>query len=457
MKFEHERKQLAWSLTLSLLILLATTINGFAQTTPTFVDNAADSVTSTWAQFRGPRGSGVTLEEYELPTKFGPTQNVLWKCSIPSGVSSPSLWKDRIFLSGFDENTETLYSICISRKTGKVLWQRPVPALEIEDVYPISSPAACTPVCDDAAVFFYYGSYGIIAYDHSGNKLWSVPLDSPENTYGVSSSPILVDGLLFINHHGNDSALLCLNATNGKLKWSTDRSMHKYGWSTPVLWEQNDHREIIVLGGDFAPGQRLVAYDFETGDELWWIDELPPCGKSTPVIGNGLLFFAVPDIIVEEQHEINNPEKVRDFYAKNHKRLAAVRPGGSGRVNETHIVWEQRLGTPGVPSPLFVEDRLYTFRNGSLGFLRDAATGELLHRARIGNGGFYYSSPVAGDGKVYISSSSGVVSVIEMGDRLNVLSKNDLGEPVLATPAIGGGVLYIRANETLYAFAKSLR
>ncbi|MFK8115021.1 MAG: PQQ-binding-like beta-propeller repeat protein [Rubripirellula sp.] len=112
-----------------------------------------------------------------------------------------------------------------------------------------------------------------------------------------------------------------------------------------------------------------------------------------------------------------------------------------GRVNDTHIVWRETLGTPGVPSPLYVDRKLYTFKNSSLGFLRDASTGDLLSRSRIGRGSHYYSSPITGDGKVYIASSDGVVAGISTENELQVLARNDLGEQLMATSAIADGVL----------------
>ena len=246
---------------------------------------------------------------------------------------------------------------------------------------------------------------------------------------------------------------LALDKLNGHIRWKADRSMHRYGWSTPVLWEHERGREILVLGGDFKRNQRLVAYDLATGKENWWVDGLPPCGKSTPVVGGGLLYLAAPDLIANEDDE-QEPE-VQARYAKNAATVMAVSPGGIGQVNDSKIVWHQKRGTPGVPSPLYVGGRLYTFKNGSLGFVRNAATGQLLDSGRIGPGGFYYSSPIAGDGKVFVASSEGIVSVIGIGDQLKVLAQNGLGETIMATPAIAEDVLFVRANTTLYAFRDS--
>ena len=94
---------------------------------------------------------------------------------------------------------------------------------------------------------------------------------------------------------------------------------------------------------------------------------------------------------------------------------------------------------PGVPSPLYYNGRLYTFQNGGIVYCRVAKTGELLYSGRLGALGYYYSSPVAADNKVYIASEEGVVVVLEAGDQLNVLARNKLDGAILATPALSTG------------------
>ena len=217
-------------------------------------------------------------------------------------------------------------------------------------------------------------------------------------------------------------------------------------------WRHDGIDEIVVLGGDFGPNQRLMAYDLATGAERWWVAGLPPCGKSTPVIGGGLLFLAAPDIILEQSAEKRNPEKASQFYGKNGNRLMAVCPGSTGEVAEANIAWSDRRGVPGVPSSLYYEGRLYTFKDGGLVFCRVAATGELLYSERLGTLGYYYSSPVAANHRIYIASAEGVVSVIDAGEKLNVLATNKLDSAILATPALAAGNIYVRTKNDLYAF-----
>ena len=99
------------------------------------------------------------------------------------------------------------------------------------------------------------------------------------------------------------------------------------------------------------------------------------------------------------------------------RSVLAIRPGGLKDVSATHIAWQAKKGAPEVPSPLYYQERIYMVRNGGVLTCLDAKTGkEVFPRTRLAPGGIYYASPVAGDGKVYLISDSGVVSVLKAGD-----------------------------------------
>jgi outer membrane protein assembly factor BamB len=406
---------------------------------------AQRDVKARWPQFRGPGSSGVA--EGKPPVHFGPGRNVLWKTDVASGLSSPAVWDNRIFLTEFDRATRRLAALALDRRTGKILWRRPVDAPEIEKVHEIGNPAAPTPVTDGERVYVYFGSYGLVAYDLDGNLKWEIRLPNPQNPYGAVASPIIAGDLLVLNHQGKDAYLLAVDRRDGRTVWKTSRSLVQYGWSTPVLWRNGGAGEIVVLGGDFKPNQRLIAYNLADGAERWFVGDLPPCGKSTPVVGGGLLYFAAPDIIMEPASEIKNPARAAEFYDKNAARVTAVRPGGE-------IVWSERKGVPGVPSPLYYKDRLYTFLNGGIVYCRMARTGRLVYNGRLGEPGYYYSSPVAAGDRIYIASFDGAVVVLEAGDELKVLARNKLDEAILATPALAGGTIYVRTESRLYAFGE---
>jgi outer membrane protein assembly factor BamB len=405
-----------------------------------------------WPQFRGPNSSGIG--DGKPPVEFGPTRNVLWKTAVGSGLSSPIVAKGRVFLTEFDAATKQLATLCIDQRTGKMLWRQNVTPEKIEKVHEISSPAAPTPATDGERVYVYFGSYGLVSYDFDGKLLWERRLPLSQNIYGAVASPIVAGDLLVLNHQGKEAYLLGVNRRDGKTVWKTDRSQFQYGWSTPVYWRHDGLDEIVVLGGDFGPNQRLMVYNLADGAERWWVAGLPPCGKSTPVIGGGMVFFAAPDIIFDIEVEKKDPQRAAERYANNASRVMAIRPGGKGEVNQTHVAWSEQKGTPGVPSPLYYNGRLYTVQNGGIVFSRNAKTGEVVYSGRTGATGYYYSSPVAADNRIYVASEEGVVVVLDGGGELNVLARNDLDSPIMATPAIVDGKIYVRTADHLYAFGR---
>src|SRR2546422_3208522 len=93
-----------------------------------------------WPQFRGPNSSGVA-ENQKPPILFGPGTNQLWKVEVPSGLSSPCVWGDAIFLTSFaDGKLETL---CVDRRDGKIRWRKTAPAEKLEEFHSTEgSPAA---------------------------------------------------------------------------------------------------------------------------------------------------------------------------------------------------------------------------------------------------------------------------------------------------------------------------
>jgi len=396
----------------------------------------------------GGRSSGVRIP----PVRFGPGQNAIWETGVGSGISSPVVWEWRILLTEFDRTAKQLTTVCIDRRTGRIQWKRTVTAEEIEKVHQIGSPAAPTPAVDGERVYVYFGSYGLLCYSLEGKPLWERRLPLSGNPYGAVASPIVAGELLILNHQGKESYLLAVNRRDGRTVWKTDRSLLQYGWSTPVHWRHDGIDEIVVLGGDFKPNQRLMAYNLADGAERWWVGGLPPCGKSTPVTGGGMVFLAAPDIIMEPEAEKANPERAAQMYANNKSRVMAVRPGSKGEVSEANIAWSEHRGVPGVPSPLYYKGRLYTFLNGGIVFCRDAKTGKLLYSGRLDAPGEYYSSPVVAGDRIYIASAEGVVVVLDAGEELKILARNKLDSAILATPALVDGKIYIRTESRLYAF-----
>jgi len=464
-----------------------------------------------WPQFRGPGGLGIAKEGPALPVEFDQTNNMIWKSEVSKGNSSPCIWGDRIFITGqVDKKLET---ICLDRNSGKILWRQSVTPEKLERVHPINSPASPTPATDGKHVFVYFGSYGLLCYDFEGREIWKRTLPPPLSMYGTAASLILAgDNLIFCNDQKAGSYLESINPETGETVWKTLREKFAAAWSTPMLWSNNGVDELVVYGIWW-----MTAYDAKTGDERWSIPGLTDEPCITPVHGEGLVFttsynmknnpevIGLPefDELLEEydkdkdgeltREEVKDNQSILSRYDadgegdhplpgffnfldvdrsgkitvkewakmisflnsfKQENALLALRPS-SDPEKEPDIVWKHNYGVPECPSPLYYDGRVYMVKNGGIASCLVAATGELKYQDKLRVGGPYYASPVVGDGKIYVPSARGVITVFEPGDDLNVLARNDLKERMMATPAIVDGRIYVRTENNMYAFGLS--
>ncbi len=450
-----------------------------------------------WPQFRGTQAAGTAVGE-KTPIHFGPSQSVLWKTALAVGHSSPCIWEDRIFLTAF-EGPQKLETICLRCGDGKVLWRQVAPAQQIEMVGQSASadanPAASTPTTDGTNVCVYFGSFGLLCYDFEGKQKWQLPLAIPKTDFGTGTSPVLFRGRLLLNRDQNgDSFLMALDAGTGRQLWKTDRPLAIRGFSTPLVYHNGTVEEVIVSGN-----VQLAAYDLKDGALRWFARGLPSFDVCpSPVAGEGLIFAGgvsnegipaspqIPDFKAflnqfdsnkdgklqvqelpkvfkayamafdaDKNGEITNEEwdKVVKYFAKGDNAIVAVRPDGQGDLTQAGIVWRQRRGVPRVATPLYYEGRLYVIKDGGLLSCFRAKDGKpLFELERLDAEGEYLASPVAADGRIYLCSRTGVIVVVEAGDKLRILERNSLGEPIYATPAIAGGNLYVRTTARLYAF-----
>ena len=242
-----------------------------------------------WNQFRGHNGQG-TAEADRIPVHFGPDSNVLWKTAVPPGKSSPVIWNDRIFLTGHESaDKRKLIAMCIDRQRGKVLWRHVLRASTKPRLHPMNGPAAPTAAADEKHVYVYFGTYGLLCYDHKGGEVWHCKINMPNNHFGVATSPILYKDtvIMVLDENGGGSRLLAVNRNTGKTAWEQPRSLFRAGWSTPMIWRHDGADELIVLGY-----KRLTSYKPSTGQEIWWAGGFSEETVGTPVAGEGLLFVS---------------------------------------------------------------------------------------------------------------------------------------------------------------------
>jgi outer membrane protein assembly factor BamB len=470
---------------------------------------AALPIFGQWPQFRGPNGSGVA-EAHNLPVEFGPEKNVVWSVDLPPGHSSPVIARGRIFLTAMDGESLTrigrdkaadsgqgkLWTICLDQATGKTLWRSPVPRPRREQYQVTNSAASPSPVTDGQNVYVFFGDFGLLAFDWNGKEQWRLPLGPFNNMNGHGTSPILEgDLLLLLCDQDAGSFLIAVDKNTGRVRWRVERPEITRGYATPAIFHPKSGPAEVIVPGAYL----LVSYAVETGEKLWWVRGMSWHPKSLPVISGDMIFVHSWETGGEVEtptetptfeetlatYDANKdgklsreelPERMRnsfadldldqdgtvdrrewDFYrARRAARnsLLAVRHGGRGDLTATNVVWSMQKFLPNVPSPLYHEGVLYIVKDGGIMTSLDPANGKILKQARLsGAPGTYYSSPVAGDGKIYAISLEGKVSVIKAGAQWEVIGVNDLGDDCLATPAIVDDRIYIRTRNRLYCFS----
>jgi outer membrane protein assembly factor BamB len=381
-----------------------------------------------WPRFRGPSGQGDTSAT-ALPTVWDKAgRNVVWRTKVPGvGNSSPIIWNDRIFLTSSDEKGTERFVHCFDRATSKLRWTKQAPAHAPEPgVRDKNGYASATPVTDGQRVIAFLGSVGLVCYDFDGKLLWHYDAFTVKTTHGTGSSPVLYKNLVILAQDQNqaESIFLALDKATGKKVWQHQRS-RAMTWTTPVIVHVDDHDELIIAGAETVRG-----YEPLTGKEIWSLRG--PTQEVIPaiVVGKDLLYSASGR---------NGP-------------TLALRPGGSGDTTQTHLVWRAVRGGPHVPTPAFVKGRLYTANDTGIFSCLDAATGKLIYLERISDR--FSASPIVAGDLLYFPGESGVTYVVRTGDALDVVGRNDLGSPILASPAVADGRLFLRTEQELFCIGR---
>jgi outer membrane protein assembly factor BamB len=446
-----------------------------------------------WPQFRGPNGSGLCPACRQLPTRFGPRENVLWKAELPAGKASPVLAGDRIFLTASEG--DDLITMCLSRTTGKVQWRRSVRAARHEAQSNLNDRAAPTAVTDGRSVFVFFADFGLVAYNFQGKQRWQLPLGPFNSQHGVAASPVYADGtVILVCDQDTDAYIIGVDADSGRIAWKMPRDVIN-GYSTPTIYRPARGPAQVIAPGSY----QLTAYSILDGSPLWFVRGLTCQPKSAPTIAGDIVYFNgwTPGNDAGEQVElptfaeaiaaadVNHDGKLsqselpkawqptgtwraidldRDgflnerewtfFRTRRASRngLLAVKLGGSGDVTNTHVLWRFEKSLPDVPSPLVYKNVVFLVRSGGIATTLDAQTGKVLKQARLmGALEDYYASPVGADGKVYIASEHGKVVVLRAAGDWEILAINDFDSDIYATPAISDGKMYIRTHDALFA------
>lgn len=417
---------------------------------------------ANWPQWRGPEFNGSSPEK-NLPVKWSKTENIAWTLDLPGpGAATPVIWDNYVFVSTTERNSRSVWAICAHKKTGAVMWKHKVADAFAKDER--SNFASPSPATDGKRVIFFYGNGDLVAFDFAGKKLWSRNIQKDEGDFAFlwtfSTSPLLYEGKLYMQvlqrdvpvqgrgkkASGIESYLLAIDPATGKTLWRHVRPADAEAesleaFSSPIPFEHNGRKEILVAGGDCITG-----HDPANGKELWrwgtWNPQkighwrLVP----SPAAGAGIVLACAP--------------KGGPVYA--------IAAGANGKLSDGDFAWKsdpQRGISSDVPTPLYYDGDFFIWSEVKKSVSRiDPKTGQVKWTAETPGRSKYEASPSGADGKIYGMNFKGDVVVVDAvkGEVINTIPMGEEGDDMTRSSiAIADGQLFIRTNNKLFCVGKT--
>ncbi len=408
-----------------------------------------------WPHWRGENDNGI-VQASTIPTAWSNTENIIWKTPLPHwSAATPIIWGDQIFIMSPSEGSNnirsnpggsTLLLISISKKDGKILWQKELDNRnQLHNKHNNASPS---PVTDGKMVWTMTGTGIVTAFDMKGNMIWKRDIQQDYGplglNFGYASSPLLYSNRIIIQVlHGyrtdDPSYIISLDTQNGKIVWRQIRptdavSESPDAYTTPALLEYQGQTQIVISGGDCVTG-----HDPATGKEIWRATGTNPSKRtnyrvvSSPIIVDGIIYV---------------PTRQRP--------LLALRAGGVGDITTSNLIWKwDSAGAPDVPSPLCDGKYFYMVDDGGRVTCIDAKKGTPIWGPISTSPGTVSASPILADNKIYILNEAAVTTVLSVGSEPKILAINKLdGSYTLSSPAVSESHLFIRTATHLYCIGK---
>lgn len=390
----------------------------------------ANTGSADWSQWRGPHAAGVSVSG-SPPLHWSRTEGVSWSAELPGwGTSSPVVRGSQVFITSQTGDAEkpVLWMLCLDRSDGHEVWKRSLEPGLNQRTHEKSNLAVNTPLVTADAVYVAFGNAQIARYSLDGEQLWQREylrdFGDPRMAWGYSISPLLVDGTIVFgwDHHTGPCFLLGLDPQSGQTAWQKDRPIGT-AHATPLLVTGDGGEWLLVPGKN-----RLTAFDARTRDEMWVYGEGsgPYNGEiiSSPVADQGVVYL--------------------QLWRQSPIHAIRLNPDGAPPTP----LWVSESPGPVEPSLLVYQGHVYAWLDNGVLACLDAQTGAECYRHRLG--GEANSSPVAADGRIYVSNTEGKTFVVRGGSEFELLATNDLEERITASPAVLGNQLLIRTDSRLW-------
>ncbi len=394
-----------------------------------------------WTHFRGSNLDGISLDK-SAPLSWTETENIAWQSAMEGrGWSSPVVFKDQIWYTTATPDGKEMFAVCTDFNTGQNLFN--ITVFQPDTIYrkhAINSYATPTPCIEKNYVYVHYGRYGTACLStETGLVIWSRTDLQCEHIQGPASSPILYKDMLILHMEGTDvQYIIALDKSSGETVWKTDRPKECYdplewigkkAYTTPLVVEVSG-KDLLISNGAAV----CIAYDPETGKEIWRIVQGEDSTIAMPSEEDGIIYFYTSFVTPPGG----------DPYAE----LLAVDPDGKGDIAASNILWRVRFPVLQLLTPLVKDGLIYTVDSEGTLLCMDAKTGETVWSEKLK--GKYNSSPVYIAGHIYFNSIRGETLVIKEGRELKMVAQNSLDGEIWATPAVVNGAILMRTSKYLY-------
>jgi outer membrane protein assembly factor BamB len=437
-----------------------------ALTTVVLINGSANADPAHWPQWRGPFFNGVARTA--APVEFGDTKNIKWKIEIPGrGFSTPVIWGDRIFLttavptgkaaqpSTAPEQTQNpgagggrgrggpgggagageehkFVVMCLDRKTGKKLWERVAKVATPHEGYhqQYGSFASNAPMTDGRYLYVSFGSRGVYCYDLDGKLIWEKDLGVQMRMrlqFGEGVAPALYGNLLihpFDQQSG--SFVVALDKRTGKEVWRKERDEIS-AWATPLIADVKGKKQLVI-----SATNKVRAYNPEDGNLIW------ECA-------------GLGDNVIPHPAQHNDTVLVMSGYRN--PKLMAIRLGREGDLTGSDaVLWSQTRGLSYTASPVLHDNKFYALTDNGMLSCFNATTGEpYYHQQRLPQPDNFKASPIAAGGYLYLASESGVITVIKLGEKFEIVATNTLADQMfVASPIVAEGEMFLRSKTHLF-------
>ena len=389
-----------------------------------------------WPQWRGPNGTGTA--DSNLP----PKDSLLWKVALPDkGNGSPVIVDGKVFLQTAPPDGSLRTLVCLNAADGKTLWSTSHDS-ENARSHPKATLTANTPAADGTAVYCVWwdgSTISLRAYDpKTGKERWAAPLGMNQTQHGAHYSPVVSGGTVFVNVDQDSTAeFLAFDTKTGKKVWSVERTTFRANYTLPVLFERAGKATELIVSNS----KGIDSYDPKSGKVNWSYPITWPKGSApqrligAPQFTNGLLVANAGD-------------------SAGSRYTFAITPGGSGDISATATVWKAQKDTPYIPGIVARGEHLFWVTDRGHAGCAEVKTGRLVWSELVFEKSDVTASLVLLKDGALAVSDKGRVATWKAAKEFEQIDAWELGERVIASPAVANGRVYIRGDAHLFCYGK---